>query len=462
MTAMGARALEVDCTAGGLENLVSDTGIKELRVTGKMNAADFDFITTSLTEVEKLDIGTITIESYNGKALSGGLISSPEHTLPPYALAGSRIQHLQLPNTLIEIGEGSLAASHISRIDIPAGVMKIGAAAFNGCDRLVEVSGCEGVTSLGDYSFKGCVSIESIQLKSVTYIGKEAFSGCASLSNVTCGSNLVSIGDEAFNGSAIERVDLSHCQRLEKIGSWSYGHCKMLKEVKLPESLTMLGDGAFFDCKSLEKTTLPSKLTNLPPYLFKGAALSSAAGIIGEQTESLGRYTLHSNDRIREIKLPARINALDNKALAEMKGLRLLDVTQLESIPRLGADVFEGTSGKHATLLTINSMANAYEMAEQWKEFSVKGIDPAGIEMTTTDGKSISYTYDGYTLSISADRGIDSATLYDSMGRVMSRTTGGGEPNVKINVNKREGTVILRVEYPDMESSTEKIHLQHY
>jgi len=57
VTTVGVHALTVQNTAGGLSQLVDDTQITELTVTGTMDARDFLFITEKLTELTVL-LGT--------------------------------------------------------------------------------------------------------------------------------------------------------------------------------------------------------------------------------------------------------------------------------------------------------------------------------------------------------------------------------------------------------------------
>lgn len=65
----------------------------------------------------------------------------------------------------------------------------------------VTISGVEyPVTSIGDYAFYDCYSLESIDIPdSVTSIGDSAFSNCSSLKSIDIPNSVTSIGDQAFD-----------------------------------------------------------------------------------------------------------------------------------------------------------------------------------------------------------------------------------------------------------------------
>ncbi len=66
--------------------------------------------------------------------------------------------------------------SNITRIEIPAGVTRIGNSAFNGCSSLASIEIPTSVTSIGNSAFSGCSSLTSIEIPAgVTGIGDYAF-----------------------------------------------------------------------------------------------------------------------------------------------------------------------------------------------------------------------------------------------------------------------------------------------
>ncbi|MCM1449901.1 MAG: leucine-rich repeat domain-containing protein [Clostridiales bacterium] len=480
MTAVSASAKEVECMSGSLSKLLVDTDISDLTITGSMNAADFDYLNSRCTSLSRLDLTGVTIEEYSGGRLSNGRVTSPAGELPDYSLMGSPIRFLTLPETLTSMGDGCLAASCITSIVIPAGVNGIGDSAFNNAGNLTEVvingkidviapytfKNCKSLVAItmpaslrkvSAGAFKGCEGITAINLEEVDSIGDEAFSGCRVLASVRYGESLSHIGNDAFNGTALEHVDLSGCSRLTSIGNWAFGHCGSLHSVKLPESLTLMGDGVFFDCNSLSEITLSSSLNTITPYMLKGAALTAADGVTSEGIESIGKYALYGNDMITHMKLPTGIESLGDKAMAGMKSLNRLDISLLTTLPKLGQDVFRNTAGKNVELLTTELLAPACSSAEQWKEFAIRTVDISGVETATSPETSLTTVYDGETLTVKSNRPIDTATLYDLNGCVVASNSGNGETYVKINVDTKRGNMILRIGYKGDDIATMKI-----
>ena len=91
----------------------------------------------------------------------------------------------------------------MSYIDIPGSVEVIEGSAFRGCS-LKEVVLHNGLTSIGDWAFRGCYNLKTITIpESVKFIGEYAFEGCGRLAGVIAQrANPTAIDADAFGEDA--------------------------------------------------------------------------------------------------------------------------------------------------------------------------------------------------------------------------------------------------------------------
>ncbi len=98
----------------------------------------------------------------------------------------------------------------------------------------------EGVTTIGEYAFYGCSSLNSIKIpEGVTTIGEYAFYGCSSLSSISLPEGVTAIESRAFES------------------------CSSLSSIKIPEGMTTIGEGAFSECSSLSSIKLPASVMSI-------------------------------------------------------------------------------------------------------------------------------------------------------------------------------------------------------
>lgn len=143
---------------------------------------------------------------------------------------------------------------HLHFVTIPSHVKTISKGAFSGCKELKAVyfANPTTLTSIGDYSFRGCASLERINIPpTVTAIGYEAFMGCGRLKEITLPEGIVEIRDGTFSGcSALKEVILP--STVTTIGYKSFGECQGLTAVHIPQSVRSIDHSAFLNCSQLQ------------------------------------------------------------------------------------------------------------------------------------------------------------------------------------------------------------------
>ena len=132
----------------------------------------------------------------------------------------------------------------------------------------------DGVTSIGEYAFAGCVDLHNITIpESVVSIGTYAFCGCESLTvhcrpgtaalacaleygllyeptlydyDMILPAGISEIAALSFRGTAVETVYIPDgCLR---IGVYAFAECGALKQIRIPESAAYIAPDALLDC----------------------------------------------------------------------------------------------------------------------------------------------------------------------------------------------------------------------
>lgn len=159
----------------------------------------------------------------------------------------------------------------ITGVVIEEGITSIGNNSFRGCEELCEVSLPESLNGIGKYAFRDCVSLEKIVIPDgVLAIQDSAFEGCEALSDVKLGEGLTTIGDEAF-------VD-----------------CVSLTEIKIPKSAEELGGEIFTGCDEIVVTVYygSAAMDYCEEYEYSYTAICTVELYSDEELISTGEYTL--------------------------------------------------------------------------------------------------------------------------------------------------------------------------
>ena len=196
---------------GTLEQLVGQKNryrIKEMRVSGRLNATDMLFIAdmagrdhvrrrATEGQLRKLDLrsvvlqpGTVpygksTITQQDSTMLIGGIFSD------------SRLEDVVLPRTASNMGYWLFCNSALRRVVLPDNA-EIGDSAFVRCRQLKEVVFPEFTRVVGVGCFNGCDALRSLRMHNVGYISSGAIDGMASLETLSIDGMLGHINGKAF------------------------------------------------------------------------------------------------------------------------------------------------------------------------------------------------------------------------------------------------------------------------
>ena len=188
-------------------------------------------------------------------------------------------------------------SSQVKSVVIKDGVTSIGDCAFGGCISLTSVSIPDGVISIGFAAFESCSLLTGVTIpNSVTGIGDYAFGYCSSLISVTIPGSVTSIGEAAFAGGStsvnVSRENKNYCSvdgglydkqkttifHPGKIQNGAFrvpdGVNTSLTSVIIPKSVTSIGSLAFLGCIRLTNVTIPDGVTSIGDAAFAGSSTS--------------------------------------------------------------------------------------------------------------------------------------------------------------------------------------------
>ena len=384
----------VNCpTAGGLKDAIAAakldyTKVTNLKITGEINAIDFNFMRNSMKALEALNLKEVTIgETINGR----------KDEIPAGAMSGTKLNYLVLPDRL-----KGIRSSAFSRCKYLVGSLVIP----------------EGVEVIQEYAFDGCSSLDgTLTLPStLKEIRDGAFRQCSSLTgNLTLPEGLEKIYGEAFREckgfygelhlpNSLKQIDGGAFQWCEGItGSltipqgitqitattfhccgfngnlnipdgvtdidWSAFHgCKFRGELVLPKNLKTIGNEAFYGCSFSGTLHLPATLLSIGEGAFSGNNQLTGTLEIPEKITSIKESAFYGCSQIEGLVLPANMETINSRAF--------YNCFHIGSIVCKGAypayvkgNAFDGVPKDNFTVEVPESAVAQYQTAVGWNEF---------------------------------------------------------------------------------------------
>ena len=194
-----------------------------------------------------------------------------------------------------------------TELEVPAelggqAVTAIGTGVFFNNQTLQSVAFAEGLTSIANAAFSGCINLRTAVFPStLKTIGEAAFSGNENLSSVRMNEGLETIGKAAFlNTAKLKTTDLpSTLTTIEEAAFTGSG----LTEVTVPAGVTSLCSSQFSGCADLKEMTLLGENTEVDISVISG--VSDIWCVKGSGTmESVSGKTLYNTLRIHCLGLP--------------------------------------------------------------------------------------------------------------------------------------------------------------
>lgn len=270
--------------------------MRALRLSGKMNAADWNDI-SKMTGLMAIDMTNVDIETIPANAFTNTSIRFIDFPTKLKTIGSKAFYYkyitgsLVLPEGLDSIASEAFYRNNITDVTIPASVRVINSSAFRDNTSLKSVTLGSGLTSISSLCFYGCSNLAIVKGgENVKTIANNAFQNCKLL---TSAADLtpVSVGDFAFQ--YCEKLDSFNFSNIKTYGREAFEYCYALKEADL-STATSLGIECFYNCYSLKKVKLGDNITTIPQSAFKVChALEEV--ILGSSINSLGSDCFYSD-----------------------------------------------------------------------------------------------------------------------------------------------------------------------
>ena len=385
----------VNCpTAGGLKDAIAAakldyTKIPNLKITGEINYIDFEFMKEQMSSLEALNLKEVKITKYDK-------YNFEEDAIPNYALSGTKLNYLVLPDRLKIVGYGAFQGCTylVGSLIIPEGVTEISREAFQDC------TGLDGTLTLpstlktiGYYAFDNCSSLTgNLYLpEGLETIGYFAFENCKGFyGELHLPESLKEIRRGAFRYCRGFTGDLNIPQKLNEISEMVFEDCCFNGHLNLYDGITGIGESAFLNCKFRGELILPNNLKTIGKSAFSSNSFSGTLHLpsslltIGEQAFAYNSMTgiLEIPEKITNINnqaflgcgfieglvFPANIETIGNGAFRNCFGIGSI-VCKGAYPAYVKSGAFDGVPKDNFTVEVPESAVAQYQTAVGWNEF---------------------------------------------------------------------------------------------
>ena len=375
-------ALKAEIEASGKDY----TKIKNLKVTGEVNAYDFYFMRDEMSSLQGINMKEVCIVAFRDWY--------PANEIPSYAFYGkSSLVRFVFPDGITKIGGNAFSGSNLTgTLLLPDGVKHIGGGCFENCPLSGALILPETLEHIEDSAFYLATFNGELHLsKSLKEIGNSAFSGCAFKGNLILPDELECIGESAFAFCQGFSGDLTIPHKIKEIKDLTFIECSFGGKLTLHNNITIIEQGAFRECWFRGELTLPSSLLKVGSYAFYDNHFSGGL-VLPESLTVIGDGAFRENSRLSGIiEIPHNINRISSAIFSGCSGLEGVvlhkDIESIDSgafdgcfylnsivckatvPPTLDAFAFYGVPKDNFVLEVPEASVADYTLAPNWNEF---------------------------------------------------------------------------------------------
>ena len=411
----------INSTPGGLKNAITAankdyTKIKNLKITGEINAKDFYFMRDSMLRLSALNLKEVRIKGW-GK--NEEYEENMDDQIPNSAfyfiqtVGGSNsLNRIVLPDTLKSIGSNAFyGCKYLSgSLIIPEGVTEIKRGAFNGCIGLngilslpstLKKLGNRGEDDMGDegtdyyggvfqncrnltgnlilpdnlelirgYCFSGCSGLYGeLRLPAkLKRMGNCAFSYCSGFTgSLSIPQGITALPSEAFHNCGFNGTLTLH-DGITNIANDAFANCHFKGELHLPKSLKVISENVFCNNDFSGTLTLPSTLTHIGSNAFANNWRLMGVLDIPNEVESIGESAFSNCKMLEGIIFPESMETIRQGAFNECYGINSI-VCKGTMPAHIESGAFNGVAKDNFTLEVPESAISQYQAAPGWCDF---------------------------------------------------------------------------------------------
>lgn len=476
----------VDCPeAGKLEEILADKDyakIKNLKVTGIVNALDFFFMRDKMTLLQSLNMKEAKIAAYGS---SEGAYKEDE--IPNSALGGKNtLVRFVFPDKLLRIGRGAFCGTNLSgSLIIPDGVEEIGDYAFR---ELSSLGGSLELPStlkyIGYDAFAGCSSLRgTLNLpESLTYIGKDAFFKCESFSgSLVLPHELEVIEPGAFSYTrfsgtleipykitTVPTKAFWYCpyfdgqlilnNNITEIGDGAFWCCRFKGTLNLPKSLLVIGEDAFHNNQFSGELVLPESLVSVKSGAFGNCVRLTGIVKFPDEFSSISAEIFSGCKSLEGVIIPKYVESIGTAAFSGCYQLNSI-ICLATTPPEISSNAFSGVAKDNFTVEVPESAVKSYQTAPNWKEFK-RFAAHREFSISRRLFRTLNAS-DSKTLLLQAKSGVSWSIESKPDWVTVTPSSGTGKTDVTISVDElakgagsRSGEVVFLLDDKDYRSQT--------
>lgn len=253
----------------------------------------------------------------------------PVTEIYPIAFSSSMATVINLPETVTNIHEMAFYnCQYVKDLTLPQSVKNVGNNAFDNCIAL-ETINLGGAETIGQAVFYNCTALKTVNLGSAETIGQSVFYGCTALKSVTISGNCKEIAEDRDGDIAfIDTTALQEIIVTEGDGNYSsengvlynkdktilmvYPPEKAEKEFKAPDSVKEIRQSAFYNNKNLETVNI-SKVEKIGTYAFENCAVLRNVRT-SKNLKAIGAYAFFNCMELKELRIEDKVETIGNYA----------------------------------------------------------------------------------------------------------------------------------------------------